>query len=319
MSVIIDPVKSLQLVVEEEIASLPLGLYPMLNRLPKRVISQKVIKWNVNAGGAGVTGEATTADVSTFSDDAVVGAQLSIGDNRLRHSFQVQKEDIAQARAAGQGALRDLFGYEVQSGIRALMESMSDLVYTGAGTAGDGGVVGLEAVVTQDVAYAGIDPATYPLWESILSTDVSNRALTSTLLFDHEAAITSVGTGFTAVYTTPQIAARYKEVFAANVSINNNLPAGQADLGYTGLTYAGRPIIQDPYCTANTLYFVNEPEVTLYTFGQNNTANQNGMQVAVSALPSNNPDAEKYVIYVKGQLKVANRLKGVSALDFITQ
>lgn len=318
MSVILNPSESLQLVVQEEIAALPLNEYPMLSRVSKRSVSQKVIKWNVNAGGAAVTGEATTASVSTYSNDSVVAASLGIGSNRLRHSFQLQREDIAEAASAGQGALRDLFGYEVRSGIRAIMESLSDKIYTGAGIAADGGVVGLEAVVTQDVAYAGIDPATYSLWESILSTDVAPRALTVKLLVDHEALMTAAGGNFTAVYAHPSTVARYKELFNSNLGVLNNFAPGQADLGYTGLSYAGRPIIQDPYCTAGTFYFVNEGEVELYTFSQNNSRVTEGMNMSIEGLPSSNPDAENFVIVCKPQLVVRNRLKGVSALDEIT-
>jgi hypothetical protein len=318
MTVIVDPIKSLQLLVDEEIASLPLGEYPMLSRLQKRVISQKQIKWNVNTGGAGVTGEATTANVSTYSEDSVVGAQLAIGANRLRHSFQLQKEDIAEAATAGRGALRDLFGYEIQSGARAIMESLSGHIYTGTGIAAHGGVVGLGNVVATGV-YADIDPATYPNWSAVLQTNGTNRPLTLKLLVDLEAAMARKGAAFTAVYTTPEIVARYKEVFSANLGITNTLPAGQADLGYSGLAYAGRPIIQDPYCPNNTLYFVNEPQVTLFTFGQNNTSAQQNMQFAIEKLPSANPDAENYVIYTKPQLKVHNRAKGVAALGALTQ
>lgn len=318
MAVILDATKSLQLLTDSIVSELAYGEFPMIARLPKRVISQKTIKYNVNVNGASVTGEATTASVSTYSEDAIVGAQLSIGTNRLRHSFTVQKEDIAEARAAGVGVLRDLFGYEIQSGVRALMESLSGKIYTGAGLAADGGVVGLNTVF-DDGVYAGIDPVTYTEWVPALSDNLTNRALTLKLMVDLEAAMARKGSSYSAIYTTPEVVARYKELFAANASINNVLPAGQADLGYTGLSYAGRPIIQDPYCPNNKMFFVNESEFSLYTFSQNNTATNSGVQVAIEQLPSSNPDAENYVVYIKPQLKVANRKKAGGGLFAITQ
>lgn len=319
MAVISDANKSLQLLVDEVVSDLSYGEFPMIARLPKRVISQKLIKYNVNVNGASVTGEATTANVSSYSEDSVVGAQLSIGSTRLRHSFTVQKEDIAEARTAGVGALRDLFGYEIQSGVRALMESLSGKLYTGTGIAADGGVVGLETVFDAVASYAGIDPATYTQWVPAISTNGTNRALTLKLMVDLEAVIARKGANYTAIYTTPEMVARYKELFAANASISNTLPAGQADLGYTGLSYAGRPIIQDPYCPNNKLFFVNEREYSLFTFAQNNTQTREGVQVAIEQLPSSNPDAENYVVYVKPQLKVANRKKAGGGLFAITQ
>lgn len=320
MAVIQNSNNSLQLVVDEEVASLPLGEYPMLSRLTKKTTSQKQLKWNANVGGAGVTGEATTANVTNYTEDAVVGATLPIGTARLRHSFQVMREDIAEAAAAGKGALRDLFGYEIQSGLRAIMESLSGHLYTGTGTNAAGGLVGLNAAATAAV-YANIDSAVYTAWSSVISTNGTNRALALKLLVDFEAALKRKGANFTAIYTTPEIVARYKELFAANVAIDNILPAGQADIGigYTGLTYAGRPIIADQYCPASSLYFVKESEVELFTFGQNNTGTREGMQVAIESLPSSNPDAQNYCIYVKPQLKVINRTKAVGVMNAITQ
>ncbi|AFY48999.1 hypothetical protein Nos7524_3199 [Nostoc sp. PCC 7524] len=67
------------------------------------------------------------------------------------------------------------------------------------------------------------------------------------------------------------------------------------------------------------MYFVDESDVTLYTFAQNNTESRDGMQMSIEALPSSNPDAERYVIYVKPQLKVHNRRKAVGLLSNLTE
>lgn len=319
MAVIADVTKSLQLLVEEEIAALQFNQYPVLNRLQKRVTSQKTIKWNANVGGATVVREATTADVSTFSEDSVKGASLAIGSNRQRHSFQVQKEDLAEAASAGKGALRDLFGYEIQNGMRVILEDLSTLIYTGVGNTATGGIVGLGSIVA-NAAYAGIDPATDTAWSCYVNTNASNRALTADLLSAMEVNIKTVKFGnYTAIYTTPGVVEKYKALFAANNSIINQLPPGQADIGYTGVTYLGRPLIGDPYCPANQMYFVNEPELALYTFRQNNTSSDMGMQFAIEELSKTNPDAEKYAITLKSQLKAHTRPKAVALLDKITQ
>ncbi|AVH67039.1 phage major capsid protein [Nostoc sp. 'Peltigera membranacea cyanobiont' N6] len=312
MAVIASSVNSLQLLVDEEVASLQYNAYPVLNRIQKKVAGQKVIKWNSNVGGATVTGEATTADVATFSEDSVIGASLAIGTNRLRHSFQVQKEDIEEAKNAGRGALRDLLGYEVQSGIRAILEKLSGVIYSGTGIAADGGVVGLSVAVAAGI-YANIDPTTYAAWTPYLNTNSTNRSLTQALLLSVETGILTKAGNYTAIYTSPVIVEAYKKLFSASIinpQLNNNI----ADLGFSGVTYAGRPIIADPYCTANAMYFVNEPEVTLYSYGQSNTQNNNGMQFAIESLPSSNPDALKYAIYVKPQLQVKTRNKGIAGL-----
>jgi hypothetical protein len=314
MAVIASALNSLQLVVDEEVAALQLNQFPMLDRIQKKTISQKAIKWNVNVSGASVTGEATTANVTTYSEDSIVSAQLAIGTNRLRHSFQIQKEDIAEAKSTGKGALRDLFGYEIQSGIRVIMEALSGFIYTGAGAASDGGVIGLAtAVPTTAAAYAGI--AASVLWNPYVNHNATARALSLALLLDIEAGIATKGSTFSAIYTTPAMVVKYKTLFNANTGITNILEAGKADLGYTGVSYAGRPVIQDPYCTANVIYFLNESEVSLYTFAQNNTGNKQGLQVAIEQLPSSNPDAENYALLVKPQLQLKNRAKAAALLS----
>ncbi|MEA5603704.1 phage major capsid protein [Nostoc sp. UHCC 0252] len=319
MANIITPAQSLQLLVEEEVASLQLTDYPMVSRLAKKNTSQQVIKWNANSGGATAVSESTGADVTTFSDDDYIAAILNIGNIRIRSAFLQQKEDVAQAKVAGKGALRDLFASDINSAIRSIMEKLSNYIYTGVGDNTTGGIVGLVTAAAATGAYAGLDPATYPAWASHVSTNGTNRALTAALLYDMEVAILRKGGRFTAIYTTPEIASKYKQVFAANLSITNQLPAGQADLGYTGLTFAGRPIIQDRFCPANTMYFVDESEVYLYGFAQSNTQSRQGLPISIEELAKTNPDADKYSVSLKAQLQLRNRAKGVAVLSAITQ
>ncbi|MEA5625309.1 phage major capsid protein [Nostoc sp. UHCC 0251] len=319
MANIISPVNSLQLLVQEEVASLQLTNYPMVNRLAKKVTSQQSIRWNANVGGAGATGELTTASVSTFSDDDYISAILSIGGARLRNSFQLQLEDIAQAKLAGRGVLRDLFAADINSAIRTIMEALSAKVYTGTGIAADGGVIGLVTAAAAAGSYANIDPSTYSAWASYVNTAGSNRALTADLMYATEVGIARKGGNYTAIYCSPEIAVKYKGLFAAQLSITNQLAPGQADISYTGLTFSGRPLIQDIFAPSNTLYFIDENELALYSFAQDNSQNRQGLQFSIGELPSDNPDAQKFVVTTKPQLQLKNRAKGVAVLEKITQ
>lgn len=319
MATIISPVDALMLVVQEEVAQTPLDFYPMVSRLQKRTISQRQIKWNINAAGASAVGEATSVDVTTFSDDDYVPATLPIGEARIRHSFTIQKELIAEAATAGRGALRDLFASDIRSGIRICLEKLQTDIYTGTGATANGGVVGLDTAVTA-ATYANINSATYTSWTSFRSANSgTNRALTRALMGAMEVAIYRRGGNYTAIYTTPEIVESYKALFAGQTNIQPAaLPSQVADIGYTGVFYNGRPIIQDAYAPANRLYFVDERDLYLYSYSQNNTSNQNGLQFAISDLPSSNPDAERYVIYAKPQLQVFNRPKCLAQLADIT-
>ncbi|MBD2457974.1 phage major capsid protein [Nostoc sp. FACHB-87] len=323
MATIISPVDALQLLVQEEVASTPLDMYPMLDRLRAagniRVARQRQIKWNVNAGGATATGEATSASISAFSADTYVPATLAIGENRIRHSFSIQKELIAEAASAGKGVLRDLFTADIRSGIRICLETLQTQIYTGTGLAANGGVVGLQEAVTA-ATYANINSATYTSWASFRSANAgTNRALTLALLTGMEVGIYNRGGNFTAIYTTPAIVATYKALFAAQANVQPAaIPSMTVDLGYTGVAYAGRPIIQDPYCPANRLFWVDERDIFLHTYGQSNSQAQEGFQFCFEQLPSDNPDALRYTVYIKPQLQVFNRPKDLAQLADIT-
>ncbi|WP_414579103.1 phage major capsid protein [Anabaena sp. CCY 9402-a] len=319
MATIVSPVDALMLLVQEEVAQTPLDMYPMVSRLQKRTISQRQLKWNINAGGATAVGEATTADVTTFSDDDYVPATLPIGESRIRHSFTIQKELIAEARTAGRGALRDLFAADIRSGVRICLEKLQTDIYTGTGSDATGGVFGLQTAQTA-TTYANISGTTYTRWTSFINANAgTNRALSLALLTATETGIYRKGGNFSAIYTTPEIVATYKALFAAQANIQPAaIPTQTADLGYTGVAFAGRPIIQDPYAPANRLFFVDERDLYLYTYAQNNTSSQQGMQFAIGQIPAANPDAERYVVYVKPQLQVFNRAKALAQLADIT-
>ncbi len=320
MSNIISPVDSLQLLVDEQIAALPLTDYPMLNRLQKKAISQQFIKWTVDVGGASATGESVTADITTFSEELYVPAFLPIAGARVSSSFQLSIQDIAQAKSAGKGALRDLFASDVDSALRTIMQKLSTNIYVGDGTNAAGGIVGLQTAGAASGVYANIDPATYPLWVSYVNTNASNRALTSDLLYATDVAITRKGGRYTAIYCSPELAVKYKQLFAAQLNITTQLPAGQADLGYTGLAFSGRPIIQDINCPNNVLYFVDESEIYLYTLNHETSQNRGGIQVGIDLLTGhNNPNMKKYGVFTMPQLQLKNRAKAVAVLDKITQ
>ena len=241
MSTIINPIASLRLLVEEELAILPLTQFPLLNRVNKKTIGQQYIKWNANTGGASVTGELTSTAITTASNDVVIPAQLPIGGSRLRNSFTELKTDIAQAKTAGVGQLRDLFGSDIQFGMRALMEALNGKLYTGAGVAADGGVFGLENIIDPTQNYANINVSTYPNWISYVNGNSGvGRALTQDLLLQMEVSILRNGGTFTAIYTTPELVAKYKKLFTTTVYQVSQL-GKTPDLGYTGVEYAGWP------------------------------------------------------------------------------
>ncbi|AUT00898.1 hypothetical protein CLI64_11085 [Nostoc sp. CENA543] len=319
MATIISPIDALQFIVDEEVAQVPLTDYPMLNAVQKRVTSQTQLKWNVNVGGAQARTVTTSAAVTAFNDDDYVQASLAIGRIRVESSFQLLKEDIAEARAIGKGALRDLFASDVNSAIRVCLETMATGIYSGTGANNsNAGIVGVDTCLTA-TTYAGIAQATYTGWTPVVNTNGTNRALTTTLLEAVDNALMRKGGTYNAIFCSPELVSSYRALFAAQANIQP-APLGQstADIGYTGIAYKGRPIIADIYAPLNKFYFVDSRDIELYTFGQNNTDNRRGIQFAIGKIENNNPDAEQYVVYAKPQLKIKNRPKSVAGLFAIT-
>jgi hypothetical protein len=309
-------------------------LYPMLSRLQKRSIAQTAVKWNADVGGAAVSGETVTSAATTDSTEgAVVPATLAIGTSRFRHTFTVQTTKMAEAAANGEGALANLLAYAGRTGMRALLRQVATSIYTGNGLAASAGMVGLNQLhtaVTSGLStdsYASINPATYSKWSNYVNTHGSNRALTQALLFKMSeeiigGATLGVNSNYTAIYTTPAIATKYKELFQASSELTA-VGGGVADVGYTGLSFEGRPIFMDPYCPANTLYFVDESEIALYSyveslnaFGDEEPAE--GVNFKMVELARTNPDAVQFAIVVKPQL-VVERRAAVAVLNAITQ
>ena len=193
------------------------------------------------------------------------------------------------------------------------------MLFRSAGVAADGGVFGLENIIDPTQNYANINVSTYPNWVSYVNGNSGvGRALTQDLLLQMEVIILRNGGTFTAIYTTPELVAKYKKLFTTTVYQVSQL-GKTPDLGYTGVEYAGRPIIADPYCPNGQMFFINEEDLAVYTFAQEDTSDKQGIQVSIEEIPQANPDALYYALITKAQLKVHNRKKSVAALVDLTQ
>lgn len=316
---------ALELSIQAQVADVSGNdLMPLVSRLQKKEISQTAIKWNSDVGGAGATGEAITATATTDSNaTAVIPLSLPIGINRFRHTFSVQTTRMAEAVSQGEGELANLLAYAGKVAMRQCLRSLATEIYAGTGAAGDGGVVGLSqlhANVTSSLStddYAGGDVSTYPLFSTYVNENGgTSRALSDDLMFEMSEEIIGgttlgVNSNFTAIYTTPALATKYKNLFQAVSDINQG-PNGIADLGYAGLAFEGRPVFIDPRCTAGTMYFVDEDELALWSFAEGASAYgdenaDNALNFKMVELARTNPDQVQFAVSLKPQLQVARR------------
>jgi len=311
-----------------------ISVMPLLSRVLKLSKSITSIKWNADLGGQAATGELVTAAATTDSTaGAVVPASLAIGVSRYRHTFTVSTVKMAEAAAAGEGEVANLLALAAKNAMRIISRSIAGGIYTGTGNAASGGIVGLgslHSAVTASLsttAYAGIDPSDHANWTNYVNTSGTNRALTTELMFKMSEEIlggATLGTNqnFTTIYTNPSICTKYKGLFAASSDLNAQ-PNGLADVGYSGLSFEGRPIYLDPYAPANTMYFVDDSALALYSYVENANAYGdenpvNGIVFKIVQLARTNPDTVQFAVVAKSQLAVTNR-PGVAVLSAIVQ
>ena len=311
-----------------------ISLMPLLSRTLKLSKSSTSINWNADLGGQAATGELVTAAGTTDSTaGAIVPAALAIGISRFRHTFSVSTIKLAEAAAIGEGEVANQLALAGKNAMRIITRSLAANIYTGTGNAASGGVVGLGALhstvasAKSTSVYAGIDPDDHANWSNYVNTAGTNRALTTELMFKMSEEIlggATVGSNqnYTAIYTTPAICTKYKSLFAASSDLNSQ-PNGLADVGYSGLSFEGRPIYLDPYAPANTLYFVDDAALALYSYVENENAYgdeqpMDGIVFKIVQMSRTNPDAVQFAVVAKNQLTVLNR-PGVAVLSAIVQ
>lgn len=318
--------------IQPNIVELRKNRIPLLGALPKWQTSDELLKWNANIGGATATGEAVTSDVTTFSDDEVDPASLTIAQHRIRSSFQILETKFTAAQARGQDELVNLISYSGQAAVREIFRSTATALITGTGNAASGEIIGFNTeagAATANAgtpgknkttnAYAGIDPTTKTLWTNLVYTSMG--ALTRKKLRDFEVdLIQGVTTGSPGTYThlimSPATATAYMEAFNlqyTQVATEVNPARRDIDLGYGMLMYNGAPVLEDISVPDGEIHFVDLNEVRLYSFnqaegeGMSEERPTDGLLLYVKGLPSNNPQNLKFAMFGMFQLQVRSR------------
>jgi hypothetical protein len=329
---------AINLMIQQEIAKLPFRPYPMLATLPKASEFQSQIKWDVNVGGATVSGRAATADPTVQNTDTVVPASLPISNYVVDHTFSVLRSKLTELANLPPNmaprALANLFRSHVNAAFDVIFPRLNTLIYTGIGDAGSQEVYGMNFVTTNTNTYAGLAPGTYTEW---VSTSLGNagtpRRLTKKLFADMSLALATKGVSYNAIITTPAVVQQYIDTFEKGIIIDgvtpmpivnvNTTPNGTVDIGYSGFAYKGVPIIQDVTAPAGTMWFVDTSQVQFYTFAQGdygsvsdseinmvdctNPEQTMGLNFLISELANTNPQVLKLNISVMPQLQVRNR------------
>lgn len=329
---------AINLVIEEQIAELPFRPYTMLTLLNKVDEFQTSVIWDVNVGGAQVSGRSAATVPTVQNTDNVIPATLPIGNYVADHTFAVA---ITQLTNLGNlpdnmapRALRNLFQSHVSTAFEVIFPKLNKLIWSGTGAADTTNlqVFGMQSVVGTG-AYAGIDPATYPAWLAYRNVNGGTpRALSKQLFAEAEVEMFKRGLVYDMIVTTAEIVELYTALFDAS----SGKPGDDtADIGFTGVEYKGRTIRKDADCPPGTIWFINSRDVRLHTFAQGvygeaapsgdyllsqvtNSEKTQGINFLIAQLPRTNPQSISYNISVMPQLQVFNR-KSIAYIGDISE
>lgn len=294
-----------------------------------RLTGQSQIRQAVNVGGAAAVGEASTVDISTFSEDNVKLAYWDLGANRFRSSFTMTaaeyKNYLTNVELGGVNAGEDLLAFKSISARREILRKIGKAIFNGDGTAASGGIIGLEATLGS-TTYAGINSATAgnELWVS--RTLDGADGITRRSLDEFEATILSGDnpSNYDIVVMHPITATYYKSLFDQSV-VYQVMPGQPVDLGYgSNLMYNGRPVIQDSNAAVDAIHFINTDALKLFFFDASAPDNLfgaelelDGIPMYVYKLPSANPELAKFGVYAKAALALVDRSGFSSITDIV--
>lgn len=322
------PTQTFAFRVEPTITTLRRLNIPTFALLSKVGRAQTLIQKPVNLAGAQAIGEASTEDVTTFSQDQVKQAYWDMAAYRFRSSFQMTAAEYADLQGAirmGQPSdVASLLAFKSQSAQREILAKIGKAIFDGTGNAASGGVVGLETTVAtavgnkSTVPYAGIDPtdAGNALWTSLVY-DADSEPVTDMTLAEFESDImsgTTIGSpaSYNALITHPRTALYLKELGTFRHEINMAY-TDPVDVGFRGLTYAGNPVIEDPNAALDVIHFVDTSGIQLHFLDQDaqglfgEERNISDIPMYVTELPNLNPERVNFAIYTKCQLVMWDR------------
>lgn len=127
-------------------------------------------------------------------------------------------------------------------------------------------IVGLEQIVDDTTTLFGVNPATEPVWKSVINSNAgTNRALSESLMIRMVDDIYTNGGNTTAIFTTLGVRRSY---FNLLVQQRRYTDTKDFEGGFKGLAFTTDngeiPVISDVDCQPNRMYFINEKELKIY-------------------------------------------------------
>ncbi len=169
--------------------------------------------------------------------------------------------------------------------------------------------IGLKEIVSDSGTLYNINPATEPVWKSVVNNNGGTlRALSEGLMIKVADDVRKNGGRTTVIFTTMGVRRAYFNLLVQQRRYTNTKEfAG----GFTGLAFTTDwgeiPVVSDWDCQANRMYYVNEKELKLYREDDWSFMDYDGSKWQRKITSSGNYDAYQTMMYKYCQLGTHRR------------
>lgn len=136
---------------------------------------------------------------------------------------------------------------------------------------------GFQEIVGNANILHDVNPATTPIWKSVVDSPGSDRALSETLMTNMVDSIRTNGGKTTVIFTSLGVRRAYANLLQQQRRYTNTT---KFEGGFSGLAFTTDsgdiPVVSDFDCPYSTAYYLNEKEIKLYRAGDWSWMNRDG-------------------------------------------
>lgn len=180
--------------------------------------------------------------------------------------------------------------------------------------------IGLKDIVLDSGTLYNVNPASVPVWKSVVSNNAGTlRALSEGLMIKLTDDIRKNGGKTTVIFTTMGVRRAYFALLQQQRRYTNTVDFKGGFKGLAFTTDAGDiPVIADWDCQANRMYYVNEDEIKIYREEDWSFMNRDGSNWQRKITSAGSFDAYQAMMYSYRQLGT-HRRNSHGLLDDITE
>ena len=306
------------------------------------------IELDDNEATAGpITAPTDSTAIASITKAEKLKAELTIGNKKLFKPVEIENTETVIYGATATGQIGDLLMERFNQAMNAITKSLSARLYTGTVDVNNA-ITGLDTVFGNNdyaghthrlASYVGTTPNVdyYPLYRPIhgnvnTGTDIltisDGHGDASTLVADSTynlSAASNIIEWLDTFTTYIESKGRFYNLIVANHwTVENylkayrdlnsyNVPGGSllnVDIGYSGISYQGRPVIKDVNCPDNTVYLVDLSKIKMYSIPRSRyhagdmaaASMGNAFNVIVGEVPSYTTMLKRFEVAVVPQI-----------------